>query len=642
MPASNAHDGDSPPRSVTSAANKRSRTLWIVGALVTVGLIAWTVIGSWRSHDPTQPVILAEVIQPGAAAGFNVLLITLDTTRPDHLGCYGYEHARTPTIDSLLDHGVRFDDAVTSVPITLPSHATMLTGRYPPPLGVRTNGAFRLVSEHVTLAEVLKNHGYDTAAFVSCFVLDKRFGLNQGFDVYDFAIGGGIRRPLSVHNERRANDVSTVAIEWLKSRREAAASTPFFAWVHYFDPHAPYAPPIVVSEQLRDKPYDAEIAFVDLHLKRLLNAIDESGMRDRTLIVLASDHGEALMEHGEAYHGVFLYETTVRAALIFSCPTLFDRAYRVDDRVVALADLAPTVLDLLGLPPLRNIEGRSLLAPDPLHDRAIYIETRFPELDLDCGPLFGLRRHTDKYILAPTPEYYDLRADPRELQNLCDDAGANAEKLSRKLSEMMQHWATDSEDQSLYTMSPEEIRRLESLGYVSGGRGSSSDDAPCDPKDHIVVINQMSEVMRLTALEQYEEALALAKELAAQSEGWVAPVRSMAKLHVTLEQWEEAAGVLRKFVDTHPNPEMLYLLASAYHHLRQWDRCEETLQAAEIIDPLLGAIPLLRGDVLCAQGRYPEAIDAYRKAMEIDPDRVGPEAGSKLEQARRHLDKPTP
>ncbi|MFH0981957.1 MAG: sulfatase [Planctomycetota bacterium] len=412
------------------------------------------------------------MVHPGAATGFNVLLITLDTTRPDHLGCYGYKAIETPAIDSLLDHGVRFDDAVASAPLTLPSHASLFTGLHPPTLGVRDNGSYRLGPEYTTLAEVLRNQGYETAAFVAAFILDRRYGLDQGFNVYDFRISEtGRKGTETLLNERGADDVTNSAIRWLDQRARSGTAAPFFAWGHYYDPHHPYKSPLADLERFRDKlPYDAEVAFVDMHFKRLLDTVDKHNLRARTLIVVVSDHGESLREHGEPNHGIFIYEATIRSAWLLSNPVLFDRPYRVDDRVVSLVDAFPTLLELLGLPLPSRGDGQSLLSVKPDPDRAVYIESYYPREKLRCSTLCGLRRHTDKYILAPTPEYYDLRKDPREAKNLYATAPP---VLPQRLAELLRNWdQTGGARSGARTMSAEEEARLRSLGYAGTSHGT--------------------------------------------------------------------------------------------------------------------------------------------------------------------------
>jgi len=630
MQGNRRHSLGSPP--ATKTGHKRFGGAVL---LILLGLFAWNSSCS-RSRDPARPTAPADLLRHAAAAGFNLLLITLDTTRADRLGCYGYEQAETPTIDALAGRGVRFDDAVTSVPITLPSHATIMTGRYPPAIGVRDNGTYQLAEEHVTLAEILKGNGYDAVAFVASFTLDERFGLNQGFDLYEFEVGPDGRKAGGLAYERRADAVSDSAIGWLQARDESGGAGPFFMWVHYFDPHVPYDSPIGPAARFRGRPYDAEIAFVDLQLKRLLAAFDERGLRDRTLIVLVSDHGEGLFEHDEATHGIFIYETTLRVALILSCPALFDGPYRVDDRVVATVDLLPTILDLLDVPSGMLGDGQSLLAAAGSPQRAVYIETQMP-LSNGCSPLYGLRRHGDKYIQAPRPEYYNLQEDPKELQNLYSRGPLELVTLKEQLAEVMDTWSGDEAGRSAARLlTDEERRRLESLGYVAGDEQSESDALP-DPKDHISVINQMTEITRLMALGQEREALALAKEVAAQSEDWYDPIRMVAELHWKLGERAEALSVLEEFAEKHPSPDVLYQLARTLFFCQREAECLEKLAAAELLDAQAGAIPVLRGDVFFRQKRYQRAVEQYQRALEIDGKRFGPEARRKLRQAKQGL-----
>ncbi|MBU0637656.1 MAG: sulfatase-like hydrolase/transferase [Planctomycetes bacterium] len=605
----------------------------------TRGLVALGLAGTlWlacRNGDSVRPAKLGEVLQPGAAAGFNVLLITLDTTRPDHLGCYGYEQAQTPTIDSLLTCGVRFDDAVTSVPTTLASHATLLTGLYPPTTGVRDNGHYSLAPGFVTLAEVLKGAGYDTAAFVSSFVLDRRFGLAQGFDVYDFEVArDGQRGPASLEHERRAHDVTSSAIGWLRARGDSGSARPFFAWVHYFDPHHPYDSPLASTGAYGNNPYDAEIAFVDLHVKRLLGLITEQGLRERTLVVLVSDHGEGLSEHGEDLHGIFVYESALRVALILSNPRLFSAGYRVDDRVVGTVDVLPTVLELLGLPAPALCDGQSLLLRDT-PERAIYIETVYP-LNMGCSALRGLRRHGDKYIEAPRPEYYDLRSDPAELANIYEGGGAQVEALCDQLRALVDERWSENEASSLAQrqLSPQERTRLEALGYVlSQGRAEAS-TLP-DPKDRIHLVERMREVTRLLALGQLEAGLALAREVADQAAGWRMPTLMMAEALQRLGRNDERADVLARFCAQSPSAEVLFYLAHAQFELKRFEECERTLAAAAELDPRFGSVPALRGDVYFAQQRYGDAAAEYEQALATDGQRLGVEVRAKLAEARR-------
>jgi arylsulfatase A-like enzyme len=599
----------------------------------------WLVLGRSRA-DSTKTATLAALVSRGTAAGYNVVLITLDTTRADHLGIYGYEKGDTSAIDSLLQHGFRFDDAVTSSPVTLPSHASILTGLDPYHHGARNNGSYFLGPEHVTLAEMVKAHGYETAAFVSTFVLDERFGLDQGFDVYDFEISdGGWHSLTSTASEREANLVSQAAIKWLKRRESSQRSDPFFMWIHYFDPHSLYKSPLAGSPPFegtaRETAYDAEIGFVDLHLRRVLSALDEQGLRDKTLIVLTCDHGESLGEHGEEEHGAFLYDATMRVALLFSCPSLFDRPYRVDDRVVGTVDIVPTVADLLGIDLTAPVDGVSLLggAADP--DRAIYMETLYTRENLGCAALFALRTHHAKFILAPRSEYYDLRRDPKELKDLWAPSASEGTALRDRLIARL----AEQPDASAATrvMDANELEKLASLGYVDLGGAATSPDR-IDPKDRVPLLVNLGRALELKRDGRYEEAVIAAKEVVDQSEGVYAPVLALGSIYRKMGRPNDAVRVMSDYVAKHPCTEMAIPLAELLRDLGRFAEMEQVLRTAEAIDPQCGAVPMLRGDRHYAEQDYRAALDAYRKAASIDGQRVGPQIRQRLLRAGQHVE----
>lgn len=617
-----------------AAAGKGRKGAWLVLALLAVGAAAAGLLT--RKRDAARPALMADLVKPGAAEGFNVLLITLDTTRPDHLGCYGYQERVSPALDSLLAHGVRFDDAVASAPLTLPSHATILTGLYPPSVGVRDNGTYQLKPEYATLAEMLKERGYDTAAFIASFVLDRRFGLDQGFGHYDFKVAEDSRAGTeSLQNERRADGVSNSMLEWLGRRQRAGESRPFFAWVHYYDPHHPYDSPIASEARFHGKPaYDAEIAFMDRHIQRILDALDKHKLRERTLIAVVSDHGESLSEHNEPHHGIFIYESTMRVALMLSSPALFSGAHRVDDRLVGTVDVTPTILDLVGAPVPAGLDGVSLLDAQASADRALYIESYYPREKLGCSPLYGLRRRGEKFILAPKPEYYDLRRDARELDNRYASGADAVSRLSQELQERLTRW--NQEGTALAgarATSAQEQQALESLGYAGQAKEATSKELP-DPKDQLAIINQMSEVKHLREAGRYEEALSLAREVAAQCDGFDGPVLNVAWLYVKLNQRPRAIEVLDEYAQRHPSADVLIALAKELAAEKRWDEMERALQAAEIKDPRRGSIAELRGDRLVQEQRYREAAEAFEQALRMDSERIGPAVREKLAHAQ--------
>ena len=628
-----------PDATSSGRASHRRLVVLLVAAAATV-LVVVLVLAVWN-RDAARPCRLADVVSAGDAAGFNLLLVTLDTTRADRLGCYGYEPAHTPAIDSLVNHGVRFDDAVTSVPITLPSHATMLTGLYPPNHGAHDNGVNRVVAEHVTLAETLAARGYDTAAIIGAFVLDARFGLSQGFALYDFEAEKEDRETGEALADRPANEVTDAALHWLAQRGERQATTPFFLWVHYFDPHRPFKPPIEYLRAAHDQPYDAEIAFMDAQFQRLLDELDRRGLRERTLIAVASDHGEGLGEHEEVTHGMLTYEGTMRTAFILSCPALFDRAYRDSDRVVGLVDLRPTLEDLLGIPLTKPCDGQSLLGTERDPDRAIYFETVLPLHRAGWSPLYGLRRHRDKYVLAPQSEYFDLPDDPKENSNLYSSNPPGLAPLSRQLAEMMERWGSGGQDNSAQrTMTAEEINRLAALGYVGGEETPSSTDNLPDPKVMIPLVRPIMHARALVAQGRYQEALPMVREVAEQCPDYGLAYRMLAEIHAALGHPEEGAALLREFTMRQPDFDLYLALAKILLSMERYDELEEVLCRAESLRPDDGAIPTTRGNALVQRGLFEQAIAEYERALEVDEARYGQTVSKAIDTLRQRLPAP--
>ena len=366
----------------------------------------------------------------------HLLLVTLDTVRADHLGAYGYAAAETPNLDHLAQAGLRFDQAMSPVPLTLPSHASLLTGRLPLEHGVRHNGARPLAAGTETLATRLTTCGFDTAAFVGAFVLDHRFGLNRGFGHYDDDIARDPGRDLRLEAERPASEVVDRALAWL-AREEAAPARPQFLWLHLYDAHAPYTPPAPFAERHPDQPYDGEIAAVDAQLGRLLAAVRQRLGAD-VLVAVVADHGESLGDHGESTHGLLLYQPVLRVPLLLAGPGL--PAGRTVATPVGLTDLAPTLAGLLGCAgevPLgtgRDLSGY-LRAGDEPPGADLYAETQYPTL-FGWSPLTALRRGAFKYIAGPRPELYDLNQDRGEEHDLLHREPATARPLAARLEEM--------------------------------------------------------------------------------------------------------------------------------------------------------------------------------------------------------------
>jgi len=617
---------DQPAKSVSARLRK---PLLAVSIIVLASIGAVVAIIRLGDHSTLERDELLPDLA-GRAAGFNVVLVTLDTTRADRIGCYGYSSAETPNIDALAANGVLFEQAVTCATSTLPAHATILTGLTPHRHGAHENGRHRLATDHATLAERLQAAGYTTAAFVSSFVLDARYGLNQGFEVYDFKISFGLRGPAaSLVHERRADDTTRAAVNWLRHRDASDQPAPFFLWVHYFDPHFAYISPLTDLPQFAGRPYDAEIAFMDLQLGRLLAAVDAHADRSRTLVVVASDHGEGLYEHGEAYHGIFLYESTLQAVLILSHPQLFDRPYRVADRLVGTVDITPTLIDLLGLPADESLDGVSLFGTTTPSDRTIYIET-YLSRTVGCSELLGLRRLHDKFILAPKPEYYDLRRDPQEAHNRIDDNLPAAHVLRKRLASLLgAHVAAPTQ---MHALTAEERERLEGLGYLASVDSFDSTTRP-DPKDRIELINETTNVALLISAGKLNQALPLARQLVAECGGYDLPIQQLVEVLEALGKTDEASQALETFVNRYPSIDMLIYATERYRKWGNERAFESALAAAELLDPKCGAVFKLRADAAFSAGRFNEAANLYRKALDLDPIRLAGVVRTQLHQA---------
>jgi arylsulfatase A-like enzyme/Flp pilus assembly protein TadD len=429
--------------------------------------------------------------QPTQARARNLLLVTIDTLRADHVGAYGYARARTPVLDALAAGGVRFDRAYAAAPITLPSHATLLTGRYPPGHGARDNG-LHVSSSVPTLATELHTRGFKTAAFVAAFPLDHQFGLNRGFDVYGDQLP---RQPNGqIANERPASQVVNDAIAWLSPLTSPQSpqsptpnpQSPFFLWVHLFEPHAPYGDPS--SQRPVLERYDEEIVTADREIGRLIDALGAA--RADTLIVAAGDHGEAFGEHGEFAHSIFVYDTTLRVPLVINGPGI--AAAAKIDTPVTLADVAPTIARAFGWT-MADVDGVDLapaIAGRPLDRREIYAESFAPFLEFGWSPLRAIRSGGRKYIAAPKPELYDLERDPREEHDLAASDRATASALAARVDRYApaQLPATKFIDASGF-------ERLRALGYSMPMHSHDPAAARIDPKDRRDVAAAIAQVI---------------------------------------------------------------------------------------------------------------------------------------------------
>jgi arylsulfatase A-like enzyme/predicted Zn-dependent protease len=541
-----------------------------------------------------------------------VVLISVDTLRADHVGCYGASRAHTPTLDAVARRGVRFDAAVSPAPLTLPSHATLLTGLDPPQHGVRDNSVFSLAEEIPTLAERFREAGFATAAFVGAMVLDRRHGLARGFDVYGDRMGvqrsGKANLP---YPERRAEAVVDEALAWMATGPER-----FFLWVHLYDPHVPYQPPPGFRAAFPDSPYDGEIAYADAQLARLLAALERSGPGDRTLLVVTSDHGESLGEHGFTTHGYSIYEATQRVPLLMRGPGL--PAGRVVTEPVGLTDIAPTLLEVAGLDPLATTSGEALdrvIAGD-MGGRVAYMETLAPQLQFGWSPLRGVRTRRHRYVRAPRPELYDLGEDPRESRNL---AGSLPDLVAELDGALQERLGGERAVEPVALLSEEERARLESLGYAVASVGGDPTRPGAvggrDPKDRARALRAYFTAKSLLAAGRPQEALALLD--ADADEG--APFRALrADLLYELGDYPAAETEVRRSMALDPTPGAHAHAQLARALLGQGRRAEARVEMERALarQPDSADLLLAMGRLEEQTGDLPAAETYYQRAVE--------------------------
>ena len=598
-------------------------------------------------------------LRTGALRGANVLLVTIDTLRADRVGASS-GGPLTPTLDALAARGVRFTQAHAHAPLTLPAHTSIMTGLIPPTHGVHNNGSTALSSSVPTLATILHDSGYRTGAFVGAFVLDARFGLSRGFDTYDDRVGGDTGPVTFAFAERSADRVTKLAGDWILSGASAQppspqspsprspsaspqpqAPRPWFAWVHLFDPHAPYRAP----EQRVANPYDNEVAFADAQLGGLLERLRAAGQLDSTLVVVLADHGESLGEHGEATHGLFAYEATLHIPLVMAAPALHQA---VVETPVGQADVLPTITDLLGLPVPARIEGQSLASAirgEPPAERAIYFEALDAYLTRNWAPLTGVVAGGWKFIDLPDAELYDLARDPGETHNVIRSDATRATALGQKLSAWPRPSGVTAATRP--PIDPDAAARLRSLGYTSsqGAPDGRKRFGPADdPKRLLDVDRRYERALTLTGERRYAEAAALLRGVVADRPDFTVAYTSLASVLMAGGQPREAVAVLQRAASRGiDSTEIQGRLGSAYLAAGDLKRAQAALEP--VSDPsLAGGLEALNslGVVLTQTGQHERARRAFASVLERSPH--APTTWNNLgllELADRHADQAT-
>ena len=544
----------------------------------------------------------------------NLLLITIDTLRADRLSCYSKEHLTTPHIDSLASRGVLFTRAFAHTSTTLPSHANILLGTTPLFHGVHDNSNFIVRPEFTSIAEHLKAHGYSTAAFVGAYPLDSRFGLSQGFDLYDDDYD--IRNvKTDTGGERTADLVVDRALGWLEEQ-----NSPWFLWVHCWDPHAPYDPPEPFKSRFPENPYDGEVAFVDNVLGRLFDYLTQNNLWDSSLVIFTGDHGESLWEHDEETHGIFAYNSTIWIPLIIHAP---ESKSRVVNQHVAHVDIFPTVCEALDIKKPDLLQGISLmpaLKGKKIRKRPIYFESLYPFYSRGWAPLSGYIDTDEKFIESPIPEIYDLERDFNEMNNLAEDK--KLEPYRKTLGKIIQDFTFEESQKARQELDRRTLERLRSLGYISDSTGSERKDfgPDFDVKVMIQYHNQSMEAISLDEEGKTEEAIRLLKETITERNDIGIAYKILADIYDRMGRRNDALVVLKAGMEAAPYYyETMYSYVTLLLSEGQYDDVIAVIHACRLykkeIDP---EIWTFLGLAYWNKGQISEAKIAFERSISID------------------------
>lgn len=639
---------------------RKKRVIVAISVLGLVGLVILFVFKPWRFFEPNIAAAKNNFIPPDLKDKLNIVLFTIDTLRADHLECYGYESVKTPNINRLAAEGVRFADFISQAPLTLPSHCSIFTGTYPLFHGVRDNGGFYLDPKNITLAEILKENGYRTGAFVGAFVLDSRWGLDQGFDYYfdNFDLTKYKRVSLDAV-QRRGDEVLREAKRWI----EAEPEDKFFAWIHLYDPHTPYDPPEPFKSQYQGRRfglYDGEIAYVDQLIGEFLEFMQGRGLLEKTLVILTADHGESLGEHKESAHGFFIYDAVLRIPLIIRFPQNHGRRGVVVSTPAQSIDLMPTILSLISCSIPSQVQGRNLLpllAGRKPGNQPAYSETFYPRYHYGWSELRSIRLGNLKYIAAPRPELYDLTRDPQEINNLYPGQKTLAERLNRELEKLVKKYSSPAAAAAVVeNIDHESLVKLQTLGYIGTFHNLTKEKPShslADPKDRIELYNEIKLTQFLVSEEKFDLAEAKIREvlrrdptilearyllgyLLAKQKRYADAVREFqAALEVDPEYYEAIFGLslaykesgqleeailgFKRMLDLDPKDTKPYIhLADIYQDKGDLEEATRQIQAAVAIDPESRYLRNRLGACYLALKRYDEAEKEIKLALSME------------------------
>ena len=566
----------------------------------------------------------------------DIYLITIDTLRADHLHCYGYEKIATPAIDELAKSGIRFSQAFTPSPITNTSHTTILTGLLPSSHGV-TDFGIPLAPSHPTMAELLARHTYHTAAFIGAVILDSKSlapGLDRGFEFYDNFPERSSTKERWGRVERRGGDVVKRAEAWMTAHPRG----PRFVWVHLYDPHDPYEPPPPYSTTYKDRLYDGEIAYADSALANFITYLKTHGWFENSVVIVVGDHGEALGEHHEDTHGIFLYDSTIHVPLIVKLPGPA-KAAKVVDAQVRTTDILPTILDLTGTTTPAHLDGESL-APyftgTETTNRVAFGETDYP-LRFGWAPLRSVRRDGFKFIEAPRPELYELHADPGELNNTYAPWNNEVQKSRALLADLRAKMPPKAP--STATVGQGTLSELRALGYLGPADAGSSTTVPepsllPDPKDKIEEQNLLHRAMLASDAGRFSQARADLERVLQLNPQSPTALRQLGEIELQAGDYASAAEHLKAATESQPaDATVAYELGEALAKTGKFEDARNALEASLKLDP--GQVParILLGNIYLQLKNPAAAADQFEAALLVDANNA--EAKSGLAQAHR-------
>ena len=589
----------------------------------------WFFLRQAQEEAPSQKSFesLQTLLEPVDIENMNIILFTIDTLRADHLECYGYDGVQTPRINQLAREGVLFEHNIVQAPLTLPSHASIFTGTYPLYHGIRDNGGFYLDQTHITLAEAMKVQGYTTAAFVAAFVLDSKWGLDQGFDHYYDNFDLTKYKRISLDSvQRRGDEVLAEVYRWLGENKQRK----FFAWIHLYDPHTPYDPPEPYKSLYGGKRYslyDGEIAYVDQLMGEFRDYMEEKGLWERTLIIFTADHGESLGEHKESAHGFFIYDSDVRVPLIVRFPGGKLAGSTITNQVRSI-DIMPTILNAVGGEIPETVQGESflplMLGDEEEDDRFVYSETYWPRYHYGWSELKFLRKGQYKFIDAPKPELYDVFDDPGEVENLVDSKATLGHEMKRELTDLIEQYSVEGID----NVEPQKIDndslvKLQALGYIGSFRASSKGKGErlADPKDKIELYNDIKLAQFLVIEEKIDQAENSIKDVLNRDPSVLEARYILGNIYIKQGKYEEAIEEYKKALSVDPDyDEAIFGMALAY---KKYGKMEEAIVGFKRlidIDPKDTKPFFHLGDIYAERGEIDEAISHLKSAVALDPE----------------------